>query len=93
MMTIIGIFQKKQYLLIILVTISVLIGWYFQVIRAEFYSDLAWQEFSEGSRTRAPSDGAPNSFALMFGWMPSLALSFIIISLHKLIKKYVHKNT
>ena len=93
MITLIGILQKKQYLLIILVTISVLIGWYFQVIRVEFYSELAWQEFAEGSRTHEPSDGASNSFALMFGWMPSFALSFIVIGAHKLIRRYVQKST
>ena len=93
MMTLIGIFQKKQYLLIILVTMSVLIGWYLQVIRAEFYSELAWQEFAEGSRTHEPSDGASNSFALMFGWVPSFALSFIIIGVNRLIKRYAPKNT
>ena len=92
-MTVIGIFQKKKYLLIILVTISVLIGWYIQVIRVELYSELAWQEFAEGIRTREPSDGASNTFALMFGWLPSITLSFIIIGAHKLIKKYVSKNT
>jgi len=87
MMTLIGLFQKQQYLLIILVTISVLIGWYLQVIRAEFYSELAWKEFAEGSRTHETSDGASNSFAIMFGWVPSFTLSLIIIGVNKLIKK------
>jgi len=75
------------------VTISVLIGWYFQVIRLEFYSELAWKEFAEGSRTHEPSDGASNSFVLMFGWMPSFALSLIVIGAHKLVERYVLKNT
>ena len=92
MMTVIGLCQKKS-LLIALVTISMLIGWYIQVIRVEFYSELAWQEFAEGSRAHEPSDGASNSFALMFGWMPSFALSFILIGAHKLIKRYVQKST
>ena len=93
MMTLIGIFQKKQYLLIILVTMSVFIGWYFQVIRAEFYSELAWQEFAEGSRAHEPSDGASNTFAIICGWVPSFALSLIIIGVHKLIKRYAPKST
>ena len=92
-MTVSGVFQNKRLLLIILVTTSVLIGWYIQVIRVEFYNQLAWQEFAEGTRTHDPADGASNSFALMFGWMPSLTLSFIIIGAHKLIKRHVPENT
>jgi hypothetical protein len=92
-MTVIGIFQNRRLLLIILVTTSVLIGWYIQVIRVEFYSELAWREFAEGTRTHEPADGASSSFALMFGWMPSLALSFIIIGAHKLMKRSVPGNT
>ena len=79
-MTVIGIFQNKRFLLIILVTTSVLIGWYIQVIRVEFYSELGWQEFAEGTRIHEPVDGASNSFALMFGWMPSFSYQTTIVS-------------
>ena len=92
-MTVIGICQNRRFLLIILVTTSVLIGWYIQVIRVEFYNELAWQEFAEETRTHEPADGASSVFALVFGWMLSLALSFIIIGAHKLIKRYVPENT
>lgn len=92
-MTVIGVSQKKKYLLIILVIMSALIGWYMHIIRVEFYSKLAWQEFAEGSRAYEPSDGASNLFALMFGWMPSIVLSFIVIGAYKLIKRYVQKST
>lgn len=92
-MTAIGVFQNKKMLLIFLVTTSVLMGWYIQVLRVEFYNDLAWQEFAKGARTIGPSDGASNSLVLMFGWIPSLALSLLIIGAQKLKRKYELQNT
>ncbi|MCG7937611.1 MAG: hypothetical protein N0C88_01975 [Candidatus Thiodiazotropha lotti] len=81
--------------MIILVTTSVLVGWYIQVIRVEFYNELAWQELTVGTRMLEPADGASSSFALMFGWIPSLVLSFFIIGAQKLKERYapkIHKN-
>ncbi len=87
-MTAIGIFQNKKLFLVLLVAISVLIGWYIQVIRVEFYNELAWEKFTQGTRTSEPSDGASASFALMFGWIPSLVLSAVIIGIQKLFKYF-----
>jgi len=91
-LTTVGLLSNKKFSLIILVTLSVLIGWYLQVISTEFYNDLAWQEFKEGLRTNEPSDGASNAFAIIFGWLPSLIISLILIGIHKLVK-IIRKKT
>lgn len=85
-MTAIGLLQNKKLFLILLIAISVLIGWYIQVIRVDFYNELAWQEFTQGTSVFEPSDGASGVFALMFGWFPSLLLSLIIIGIQNLFK-------
>ncbi|OMH39146.1 hypothetical protein BGP75_05465 [Motiliproteus sp. MSK22-1] len=92
-MTVIGINQSKRIFLIILMITSVLIGWHIQVIRVEFYNELAWLEFSEGVRNHEPEDGASSLFVLMFGWVPSLIFSFLIIKVYKLNKiQFYEKN-
>ncbi len=85
-MTAIGIFQNKKIFLVFFVAMSVLVGWYIQVIRVEFYNELAWEKFTQGTRASEPSDGASASFALLLGWIPSLALSTVIIGVQKLYK-------
>ena len=85
-MTATGIFQNKKIFLILLVAMSVLVGWYIQVIRVDFYNELAWEKFTQGTRASEPSDGASASFALLFGWIPSLVLSAVIIGVRKLYK-------
>ena len=87
-MTATGVLQNKKLFLVLLVAISVLIGWYVQVIRVEFYNELAWEEFTQGTRAFEPSDGASASFALMFGWFPSLVLSLMIIGIQKIFSHF-----
>ena len=91
-LTTIGILSNKKFSLIVLVLLSVLVGWYFQIISTEFYNDLAWQEFKNGHRASEPSDGASNVFAIMFGWLPSLIISLILMGVHKLVK-VIRKKT
>ena len=86
LMTVIGLLLNKRKLLIFLIILSVLIGWYIQVISTEAFNELAWKEFTEGERLNEPSDGASNVFALLFGWVPSLTMSAILIGFHKLVK-------
>lgn len=94
---IVVIFQiKRKYIKVIIVFLIVMVSWYIQFLRKQYFNKLAWEEFSSGLRANEPMDGASNAIIALFGWLPGVLYLLLVWGCYMLFywlyKKYRQKK-